>query len=91
MAQTWGGRRAQQAAEQVKALRRPCCICGQRIDYSLPPDDAMAFTLEHLKPRSTHPELMYDPSNWAAAHATCNKARGNRALQPGLGTTTALL
>ena len=71
--------------EQLKAQRRPCWICGQPIDYSLPHDDLEAFTIEHIHPRSTHPQLESDPANCVAAHASCNKRRGNSAYRPGLG------
>lgn len=62
--------------EQLKAQRRPCCICHQPIDYSLPHDHPEAFTIEHRFPRSTHPHLESDPANCDAAHASCNKRRG---------------
>jgi len=70
------------------ALRRkrgPCYICGQPINYTLPHDHPMAFTIEHIHPRSTHPHLENDPSNCVPSHAKCNKARGNGAQRPGLG------
>lgn len=64
---------------------QPCIICQQRIDYTLPADHPEAFTVEHIRPRSTHPHLELDPANCAPAHARCNKARGNRDLPQGLG------
>lgn len=75
-----------QIADNLKRRRaQPCVICLQRIDYNLPWDDAEAFTVEHIKPRSTHPHLEFEPSNCAPAHASCNKARGNSEVVYGLG------
>ena len=76
---------ARQIADSLKQRRaQPCIICRQKIDYDLPHDDPEAFTVEHIKPRSTHPHLAFEPSNCAPAHAKCNKSKGNRD-QPGLG------
>lgn len=72
-------------AANLREARGPCWICGQAIDYSLPHDDPNAFTVEHIHPRSTHPHLINDPGNAVAAHARCNKARGNKAYAPSLG------
>lgn len=79
---------AHRIADSLKARRvQPCYICRQQIDYDLPARHPEAFTVEHIKPRSTHPHLALDPSNCAPAHARCNKARGNRdeTEAPGLG------
>ncbi|WP_082043158.1 HNH endonuclease [Rhodococcus sp. MEB064] len=72
-------------SEELRQQRRPCWICGQPIDYTLPHNDTEAFTVEHIHPRSTHPHLENDPANCVAAHASCNKRRGNRNYKPGLG------
>lgn len=72
-------------ADELKLRRGPCWLCGQAIDYKLPHDDEMAFTVEHIHPQSTHPELINDPGNCVAAHARCNKRRGNRRHSPSLG------
>lgn len=73
-------------ADNLRLGRGPCWICGQPIDYSLPHDDEMAFTVEHIHPRSTHKHLENDPGNCVAAHARCNKARQDKAYAPSLGT-----
>ena len=73
---------------ELKARRGPCWICGQAIDYSLPYDDEMAFSLEHIMPRSTHPDLENDPGNCVASHSRCNKARGNKAYAPSIGVAS---
>ena len=72
-------------AAELKTRRGPCWICGQAIDYTLPHTDEMAFTVEHIMPRSTHPELENDPGNTVASHARCNKRRGNKPYGPSLG------
>lgn len=75
-------------ASELRSQRAACFICGQPIDYSLPHDDPEAFTVEHVLPRSTHPHLANDPANCRAAHASCNKRRGNQNYKPGLGIRT---
>ena len=75
-------------AANLKAQRRPCCLCGQAIDYTLHHLDPDSFTVEHVKPRSTHPHLAEDPGNLDAAHKRCNSSRGNREAKPALGATS---
>jgi len=75
-------------AANLRAGCGPCGLCGQSIDYSLPHDDEMAFTIEHIHPRSTHPHLATDPGNCVSAHARCNKRRGNGAYAPSLGVVS---
>lgn len=77
-------RQKRQAAE-LKAQRRPCWLCGLPIDYTLPHDHPEAFSVDHVKPWSTHPELREDFGNLDAAHASCNKRRGNGPPPVGLG------
>lgn len=76
----WGGRRAAEALQRVKAQgrrhRRPCCICGQQIDYSLPSRHPHGCTVQHVKSRRDFPQLTWDPSNWAPAHNECNLSAG---------------
>lgn len=72
------------AAQKAKGL--PCYLCGQPIDYAARnPNDDEAFSLEHIKSWRDYPELRYDPANAASSHQRCNKAKGNRPLEPGLG------
>jgi 5-methylcytosine-specific restriction endonuclease McrA len=81
-------------AEDLKTRRGPCILCGQPIDYTLPfvnPDGTRnpgAFTLEHIKPRSTHPHLVEDPTNCAPAHYSCNQRKGDREQDPDIGNTS---
>lgn len=87
----WSGRLVQQARQTVAARGGPCIICGHPIDYTLTADDPDGFTVEHIHSRSQYPELIAEPSNWAAAHSRCNKAKGNRTNRPDIGSTTARL
>jgi 5-methylcytosine-specific restriction endonuclease McrA len=64
----------------------PCWLCGQAIDYALPADDAAAYSTDHVRPLSLHPDLAEDPANFAPAHRRCNEARGNRPPPLTLGT-----
>lgn len=77
----WRGRAATNALVYLKWRARqedlPCCICGEPIDFDLDSMDDLGCTVEHVKPRSTHPELTWIPSNHAPAHSVCNKSRGN--------------
>lgn len=87
----WGGRRAQAALTAVRTVGQrdalPCVICDMPIDYTLRAPHKQACTVQHLKARSTHPHLTWEPSNWAPAHADCNSSQG-RALAVGLGATS---
>jgi hypothetical protein len=71
-----------------KAAKRPCHLCGQRLDYDLPKTDPMHFQLDHIRSRKTHPHLETDPLNWAPSHARCNKGKQAGPMAPGLGTTS---
>jgi 5-methylcytosine-specific restriction endonuclease McrA len=78
---------------EVYARRRPCCRCGQPIDYTLPYLDPFTGrpnpdgkSVDHYPlPLSTHPYLAEDPSNLAAAHLRCNVSAGNRGDVPRVG------
>lgn len=59
----------------LRKLRRPCHICGQPIDYSLPYTDPMSFTADHIEPRSLGGSLY---GELKPAHRACNSRRGNR-------------
>lgn len=74
-------RRFRRLAANLRAQRRPCCVCRQPIDYQLQWPDPGSFPVEHLKPWSTHPHLREDPANLDAAHLGCNSSRGQRTRQ----------
>ena len=77
MAERWEGRRRAEALKRVKAKgarsRTPCVICGDAIDYRLTYPDPWSCSVQHVKSKKNHPELIWDPSNWAPAHLYCNK------------------
>lgn len=76
---TWAGRSTRRykalKAEQ-RAKRLPCCLCGQRIDYTLQWPDPRSFSVQHIKDWHTHPELREDPANFDSAHLDCNSSAG---------------
>lgn len=82
------GRRWQRLRQNLKASRRPCCICGQPIDYNLTWPDPDSFSVQHLKAWHTHPESREDPANLDAAHLGCNSSEGNGGPKPGIGATS---
>lgn len=86
MSSEWSGRRAVEALAKVRARGRrlgsPCVICLQPIDYQLPSTDPGGVSVEHIKARSTHPHLIWDPTNWAPAHLRCNQAKGVEPARP---------
>ena len=87
----WGGTRAVKATKQHKATSQaanaPCAICGQPIDYQAPAGTPNAYELDHIQPRSTHPELTYDPDNYQPTHTNCNRSKQNTTTHP-IGPTT---
>jgi HNH endonuclease len=85
-------RRDKLDSARLKAMsaeqQRPCILCGQPIDYTLPADHPQSFTKEHVIPLSIRPDLAQDPTNYAPAHASCNKSAGNRERRPPVGDTS---
>ncbi|MFJ3030959.1 HNH endonuclease [Rothia terrae] len=80
---------------QCAASNAPCWLCNQPIDYSIPWKDPLsgginddAFELDHLYPRSTHPELAEDPGNYRPSHRSCNRKRSNKMPTGSLGNLT---
>jgi 5-methylcytosine-specific restriction endonuclease McrA len=71
---------------QCEDERRPCWLCAQPIDYELPSDDPMSWSLDHRFLVSTHPHLAEDPANFEASHLDCNKRRSNKGQPLILGT-----
>lgn len=64
----------------------PCWLCSQPIDYTIPWPEEQSFELDHLHPRSTHPQHAEDPANFRASHRACNNKRGNKTPTANLGT-----
>lgn len=69
------GKRYLKLCAQVRALRLPCSLCGQPIDYHAPPRTRWSFSLEHIVSLAHGGDLL-DPANATAAHVGCNSRRG---------------
>ena len=72
----------------LRAMGRPCSICSMPIDYSLRYPHPDSFSVDHAKPRSTHPHLAEDPANLLPSHLRCNVSRGTRDPKPPIGHTS---
>jgi len=68
--------------KRLRAEQRPCHLCGQPIDYTLPAGHPWSFEVDHLVPISRGGDP-YDYANVDAAHRICNQRRGN--AMPGDG------
>lgn len=82
---------ARQSTREFKRLRdtfrtqcrdneTPCWLCGISIDYTAAPNDYSnddRFELDHYYPVSKRADLQADPANFRAAHAGCNRTRGD--------------
>jgi len=65
------------AWDRDKHNKAVCHICGEPIDYSLPPSSApLSWEPDHLLPVSIAPELEFDLLNIAPSHMSCNRRRG---------------
>lgn len=73
---------------ECAAADAPCWLCRMPIDYDLEWPDNDAFELDHLYPRSTHPEHTLDPANFRASHKRCNGSRQNKMPAGRIGTFT---
>lgn len=62
---------------EAKARGDRCAINGCVIDYDAPPRHPSSWTLDHIKPVATHPELALDPANMQSACWSCNSAKGD--------------
>ncbi|ALE05518.1 hypothetical protein AL755_08555 [Arthrobacter sp. ERGS1:01] len=71
---------------QCAEANEPCWLCSQAIDYRIKWPEEDAFELDHLYPRSTHPQHAEDPTNFRASHRLCNQKRSNKMPTGGLGT-----
>ncbi|MBY6185276.1 HNH endonuclease [Marinobacter hydrocarbonoclasticus] len=55
------------------ANAKGCCVlCGARAS------EGVALHVDHIKPRSTHPELELDPDNLQVLCGPCNLGKSNR-------------
>ena len=64
---------------RVRALGRPCWICGLPIDYGAPSKTPLSFELDELVPVSKGGDPA-DMANTAPAHRCCNQWRSDRSV-----------
>lgn len=84
-------RRWRKLADQQRAKRLPCFICGQPISYEVGWPDPSSFSADHVKPYAHYPELRYDPGNIVSTHLRCNQVKGDSEHQvAGLGNLSEL-
>lgn len=57
--------------ETLKRVGRKCLVCGKG-----PPEATLH--VDHIKPRSIHPELALDPDNLQVLCSDCNLGKSNR-------------
>lgn len=62
---------------QCRAELKPCWLCQDPIDYTLPREHPEAFNLDHAIPVSERPDLLLDPLNFRPSHKVCNERRGD--------------
>ena len=69
------------AWERDRKAKAVCGICGQPIDYSLPPSSTPdSWEPDHIIPVSINNEQELDLNNIRASHRSCNRARNNRGI-----------
>lgn len=75
-----------QHQQQYAAANAKCWLCGQPIDYTRPAHHPDALDIDHVHPRSTHPELSLDPANLRPSHVSCNRSKREGLPAPALGS-----
>lgn len=74
------GSRRDKVRATVRSWGRPCAICGQPIDYSLPPGHPDSFEVDEIVPVSKGGSP-FDVGNCQPAHRRCNQWRGARSMR----------
>lgn len=81
---TWSsnGNAERKLKARLRAEGRPCHICGQPIDYSLPPGTPWSFEADHVVPRARGGAVLdYGTSTRRTASATRGRASTCRATR----------
>lgn len=66
------------AWDRDRKARAVCHICGEPIDYFVPPSSTTrAYEPDHVIPVHLRPDLELDLDNIKAAHRGCNRQRGD--------------
>jgi 5-methylcytosine-specific restriction endonuclease McrA len=63
---------------------RTCHLCGRTIPIGLPKYHPRSFEVDHIYPRSTHPQLELDLRYLRPSCRQCNRYRSDRPLTPEL-------
>jgi len=67
-----------QAWNRDKKARAVCHICGEPIDYFVPPSSTPdSYEPDHIIPVHMRPDLELDLTNIKASHRRCNRQRGD--------------
>ena len=67
-----------QAWNRDKKARAVCHICGEPIDYFVPPSSTPdSYEPDHIIPVHMRPDLELDITNIKASHRRCNRQRGD--------------
>lgn len=67
------------AWERDRKAKAVCAICGQPIDYSVPPSStAESWEPDHIIPVSVDNTKELDINNVRSTHRRCNRARSNK-------------
>lgn len=68
-----------------------CQLCSLPVDLSIPTQDRMGHTLDHIVPQSAGPAPDHSPANLRLAHRVCNSVRGAARGEVGYGSTSSAL
>lgn len=69
----------------AQAKGKPICYyCKRPIDLRLSYRSRESFTIDHLKPKSSYPELAKTLWNLVAAHKSCNSSKGTQTVEKAL-------
>lgn len=71
------GHRRRELAAWLRTQGKPCHICNQAIDYSLPPSHPMSFSVDHIVPIARGGDE-FSKDNIEAAHRLCNMKKSKR-------------
>ena len=73
-----------------EAKGKPVCFyCKRPIDLKLTRGGGR-FTIDHLKPKATHPALAKMQSNMVCAHGSCNSAKGMQTAEKALAIQASM-
>ncbi|WP_082123948.1 HNH endonuclease [Arthrobacter sp. YC-RL1] len=69
-----GHRAYRRKAQHLRNKQLPCAWCGHPIDYTLPPNNPLAFTADHTQPLATGGHLYNQELQ--PMHRKCNATKG---------------